>query len=61
MAVALMLAFGAPAAVHAQTTSRAASDPDSVPTVVVSASALGLTHDFLTQRGYRNLISTALK
>jgi len=46
LTLALMLAFGAPLAVHAQTTSsRAASDPDSVPTVVVSASALGVVHD----------------
>ncbi|AWL04811.1 TonB-dependent receptor domain-containing protein [Massilia oculi] len=45
LTLALMLAFGAPMAVHAQTTSRAASDPDSVPTVVVSASALGVVDD----------------
>ena len=46
LTLALMLAFGAPLTVHAQTTSsRAASDPDSVPTVVVSASALGVLHD----------------
>ncbi|MEW7850974.1 TonB-dependent receptor [Massilia aurea] len=46
LSLALMLAFGAPLAVHAQTaTSRTASDPDSVPTVVVSASALGVVHD----------------
>ncbi|WP_159627424.1 TonB-dependent receptor domain-containing protein [Massilia puerhi] len=45
LTLALMLAFGAPLAVHAQTTSRAASDPDSVPTVVVSASALGVVDD----------------
>jgi len=45
LTLALMLAFGAPLAVHAQTTSRTASDPDSVPTVVVSASALGVVDD----------------
>ena len=45
LTLALMLAFGAPLAVHAQTTSRSASDPDSVPTVVVSASALGVLDD----------------
>ena len=46
LTLALMLAFGAPLAVHAQTTSsRGVSDPDSVPTVVVSASALGVVDD----------------
>ena len=46
LTLALMLAFSAPLTVHAQTTSaRAASDPDSVPTVVVSASALGVVDD----------------
>jgi len=46
LTLALMLAFGAPLAVQAQTTSsRAAADPDSMPTVVVSASALGLVDD----------------
>jgi len=46
LTLALMLAFGAPLAVHAQTTTgRMAADPDSVPTVVVSASALGVVHD----------------
>lgn len=45
LTLALMLAFGAPLAVHAQTTSRAATDPDSVPTVVISASALGVVDD----------------
>jgi len=46
LTLALMLAFGAPLAANAQTTtSRAAADPDSVPTVVVSASALGVLDD----------------
>ena len=46
LTLALMLAFSAPIAAHAQTTtSRTASDPDSVPTVVVSASALGVVDD----------------
>ena len=46
LTLALMLAFGAPLAVHAQTTTgRMAADPDSVPTGVVSASALGVVHD----------------
>jgi iron complex outermembrane receptor protein len=44
LTLALMLAF--PLAVQAQTTSsRMQSDPDSVPTVVVSASALGVVSD----------------
>jgi iron complex outermembrane receptor protein len=47
LTLALMLAFGHPLAVHAQqsTQSRLQGDPDSVPTVVVSASALGVVHD----------------
>jgi len=46
LTLALMLAFSAPIAANAQTTtSRTASDPDSVPTVVVSASALGVVDD----------------
>ncbi|WP_432378825.1 TonB-dependent receptor domain-containing protein [Duganella sp. P38] len=45
LTIALLLAFGAPATVHAQTTSRTAADPDSVPSVVVSASALGVVGD----------------
>lgn len=45
LTIALLLAFGAPLTLHAQTTSRNAADPDSVPTVVVSASALGVLDD----------------
>jgi len=47
LTLALMLAFGSPLAVHAQSAqSRLQSkDPDSVPTVVVSASALGVVSD----------------
>ncbi len=42
LALALMFAFGA---AHAQETSRLQADPDSVPTVIISASALGLIGD----------------
>ncbi|MFC5458570.1 TonB-dependent receptor domain-containing protein [Massilia niabensis] len=45
LALALLCAFGAPLA-HAQTDSgRAHADPDSIPTVVISASVLGLVGD----------------
>ena len=45
LALAILFAFGAPS-VHAQTeNSRLQSDPDTVPTVVVSASALGVVSD----------------
>ncbi|WP_020654829.1 TonB-dependent receptor domain-containing protein [Massilia niastensis] len=46
LTLALALAFGAPLAAFAQTApDRLAADPDSVPTVVVSASALGVISD----------------
>ena len=47
LTLALMLAFGSPLAVHAQSAQSRlqAKDPDSVPTVVVSASALGVVSD----------------
>ncbi|MCC2971421.1 TonB-dependent receptor domain-containing protein [Massilia sp. IC2-476] len=44
LALAILFAFTAPLA-HAQTDSRLKADPDSVPTVVVSASALGVLED----------------
>ncbi len=44
LALAILFAFGAPLA-QAQTDSRLQADPDSVPTVVVSASALGVLED----------------
>ena len=45
LTLSLMLAFG-PLAAHAQTdTSRLHADPDSIPTVVISASALGVVGD----------------
>ena len=46
LALAILLAFGAPLAAHAQSApERLQGDPDSVPTVVISASALGLLGD----------------
>lgn len=46
LALAILLAFNAPLAVHAQSTNeRLHADPDSIPTVVVSASALGVLGD----------------
>ena len=45
LTLSLMLAFG-PLAAHAQTDSaRLHADPDSIPTVVISASALGVLSD----------------
>ncbi|MDK6076382.1 TonB-dependent receptor domain-containing protein [Massilia varians] len=44
LALAILFAFGAPLA-HAQSDSRLQADPDTVPTVVVSASALGVVSD----------------
>ncbi|WP_296948526.1 TonB-dependent receptor domain-containing protein [uncultured Massilia sp.] len=45
LALAILFAFGVPLAAHAQTDGRLQGDPDSVPTVVISASALGLVDD----------------
>ena len=44
LTLSILLAFG-PLAAHAQTDSRHHGDPDSIPTVVISASALGLVGD----------------
>ena len=44
LTLSILLAF-APLAAHAQTDSRHHGDPDSIPTVVISASALGLVGD----------------
>ena len=45
LALAILLAFGAPLGAHAQSSDRLQADPDSIPTVVVSASALGVLGD----------------
>ena len=46
LALAILFAFGAPLGAHAQSAgARLQADPDSIPTVVVSASALGLLGD----------------
>ncbi|MFC4932062.1 TonB-dependent receptor domain-containing protein [Massilia sp. GCM10023247] len=45
LALAILLAFGAPLGAHAQSGDRLQADPDSMPTVVVSASALGVLGD----------------